>query len=190
MNHNPNDDSNYQFEIDAKLKETYKNAERIFGSNPETIKKIAKNSLIFGIIIMIISIKALLSLIVMFRINLWTFIFAAGAFMVYTSIYLRKNILKFPVLIVYNDEILFKKQKYFGKLKILSLYNLYSNTDFESLDRNDLKSVIMPTGIFNTADLCVETTLEESKVFLMINAEKEYLNHIAFYLAAYIKNKP
>ncbi|WP_289658905.1 hypothetical protein [Flavobacterium panacagri] len=185
MNFNPN----YQFEIDPKIKETYRNAEKIFGSDPKTIRKISKRVLIFGILVMIISIKALIGLLFAFRINLFTLVFALGAFLVYSSFYLRQNILKFPILIVYKDEILFKRQKYFGKLKLLNLYRFYTSNEFESLDRDDLKNVVIPKGVFNTAELCLETSLKEPQVFLMLNVEKEYLNHIALYLNDYIKNK-
>ncbi|MEN2489495.1 hypothetical protein AAYQ05_16960 [Flavobacterium sp. B11] len=187
MNYNPNYNAAYQFEIDPKIKETYRNADQIFGSNPETIKKISKRLLIFGIIIMLISIKAVLSLLWL-HITPLTFIATLGAFLIYTSVYLRKNISKFPILIVYQDEILFRKQKHFGRLKTIDIYNFYKNpAEFEALDKTDLKEAVIPTGIFNTGDLYVETKKGE-KIFLLLNVEKEYRDYIASYLQRYINN--
>lgn len=187
MNYNPNYNGAFQFEIDPKIKEKYRNADRIFSSNPETIRKISKKLLIFGIIIMLISIKAVIWLL-MLKIDLLTLIAGIGAFLIYASVYLRKNISKFPVLIVYQDEILFRKQKHFGKLKTLDLYHFYSKPlEFETLYKCDLKQVVIPTGIFNTTELFVETKNEE-KIFLLLNVEKEYRDYIAQYLQQYINN--
>lgn len=187
MNYNPNYNASYQFEIDSKIKETYKNADRIFGSNPKTITKVSKRLLIFGIIIMLISVKAVLGLLFL-HITPFTFIAAIGAFLIYASVYLRKNISKFPVLIIYQDEVLFRKQKHFGLLKTLDIYNFYSKpAEFEPLDKTDLKQVIIPTGIFNTGDLYIETKGGE-KIFLLLNVEKEYRDYIARYLQHYINN--
>ncbi|RZJ49364.1 MAG: hypothetical protein EOO44_18410 [Flavobacterium sp.] len=181
MNYN----ATYQFEIDPKIKETYRNANRIFSSNPESIRKISKRLLIFGIIILIISIRGVLNLLI-FKINASTLIAAIGAFLIYASVYLRKNISKFPVLIVYPDEILFKKQKHFGRFKTLDIYNFYSKPEeFETLEKSDLKQAMIPTGIFNTSDLCVETVTNE-KVFILLNVEKEYRDYIAQYLQQYL----
>ncbi|WP_417941381.1 hypothetical protein [Flavobacterium sp. RS13.1] len=185
MNYNPNYNATYQFEIDPKIKETYKNADRIFGSDPEFIRKISKRLLIVGIIILIISIKAVLGLLIL-KINILTLIAAIGAFLIYASVYLRKNISKFPVLIVYPDEILFKKQKYFGRFKTLDIYSFYSKPEeFETFEKSDLKQVMIPTGIFNTSDLCIKTATNE-KVFLLLNVEKEYRDYIAQYLQHYL----
>jgi hypothetical protein len=179
---------NFEFEMDDEVKQTYRGALKIFGSDPSTIKKIANKLLLFGIIIDVITLKALIAFLTIFRINLLTVIFAVGFFLIYTSVYLKKNISKLPVVIVYPDKILFKKQKYFGKLKFLSFYHLIYSKEFDVITKDDIVFVALATGIFNTGELIFESISSQSKVYAILNVEKDYLNHIAQYLTHYIES--
>jgi len=179
---------NFEFPIDNEVKQSFSGATKIFGSDPDTVKKIAKRVLIFGIIISIISNKALFAFIYAERIDLMTLIFVFGIALIYTSFYLKKNISKLPVLIVYQDKILFKQQKYFGRLKILSFYHLIYSKEFTSIAKDDIVFVAIASGVFNTGELIFESISSKSKVYAILNVEKEYLNHIAQYLTHYIES--
>jgi hypothetical protein len=180
--------TNFEFEVDQELKKSFRDIKKIFGSDPTSIRRIAKQSLIFGVVIAIISVKALISFVGGFRIDLLTFVFALGAFLIYTSFYLKRNISKFPVIIVYEDKILFKEQKYFGRLTILSLIHFFYSNGYKSIDRRDIKNVLVPAAFSGRGELIIQSYIPNSDVYAMLNVSKEYRDHIALYLQDYAKS--
>ncbi len=108
--------------------------------------------------------------------------------MVYSIYYLRKNVSKFAIMIVFKDKILFKRQTELSRfpiLKILALIHLYTPNNYESVKKEDVKNIIIPNDLLRYCDLYIEMK-DNSKIPIILNVEKDYLNHIHMHLSSYL----
>lgn len=170
------DKPEFEFEISIDLRETHKDAIKIFGTDEKTISKICQRMAILGCVTLLLGLK-------------FKFVFLIVGLIAFSIYYLQKNIKKFAVMVIYKDKILFKQQRYFGDLRILNFLYLYGSNKFHSIEKKDLINVVMPQNFSRIGELYFETTLIDSKIYSILNVDKKYLNHIYIYLENYIKQK-
>ncbi|WP_018342716.1 hypothetical protein [Cytophaga aurantiaca] len=179
----------YRFEIDADLVEKFTGSIKIFMADKRTIRKISNRLLILGSIFLIFSIPASISLIRGFHLNISSVLGLLGLFGVYLGFYLRINATRFPLIIVYEDKILFKKKSSAsGAFRIFNALYLYNSNKFESIQKKEIKNILKLKSILST-DIYFELHSNNSTIQPLLNIEKEYRDHIFLYLQEYMNNK-
>ena len=186
--------SNFDFEIDNSVYLNHKNAVKIFGHDEVTIKKLTKYSLIIGgILVLPFVLHTLLSLFLLFSENHFfnnpSVLTYMGLAIFFSGIYVKKNFRKTPMIIVYQDKIMFKKKRIYTNLpllRIVDLYDLYRMENYTTVQKNEIKIIINPENNFLDNKPYFELKADSLKYSILLNVNKNYQKYICDYLSNYL----